>query len=249
MLESVIGFFLLAMVMLGVLRMVDYALFYSSQAQQKAVAVRVAQRTLNDIRIWAAVPASPGLNYDDWSSWNGHDQSDPIDSGYRVRVTVADQVLQSPCSELELARPVADRRVMSSSCKLVEILVSWAYDRKEYRLVSLVAEPARPLPATIAVSGGGSSVAPDGTAAFTATAYDAGGVEIKDVFFDFSMKPGPGNGTLAPARTGANVTFTNRIDQPNQPPIYTVGPAVVEATTVYHGETMKGESGAFTLTP
>ena len=242
----------MVLLMVGSLRLFDAGLYYSSQAQQNALAVRIAQSTLSEIRIWARTPTGSGLQYDDWSTWSGYDQLHPEESGYRVRVRVADRELKSPSSQLEEAFPLAEQKLLAESCKLVEVRVSWKSDQREYTLTSLVAEPARPLPITIQVdptSGSPPTLARDASADFRARALDAEGNEIKDVFFHWNVKPGQTHGGIVAQRAGREATFTHAVVIPNRPNLYTNGPANLEASTVYHGRPTKGESAPFTLNP
>lgn len=248
-LETVIGFFLLVLIILGALRLFDAGLYYSSLAQQNAVAVRIAQRTLDEIRVWAQTPTAGGLQYDDWGFWSGYNQQDPDEPGYRVTVQVADQELKSPSSRMEESYPLLEQKLLQSSCKRVEIRVSWRGGQREFVLHSLVAEPGRPLPITVEVSavGGSPNLNPEETADFVARALDAQGGVIEDVFFHWNVRPGPTNGAIEQSRTGQTARFVHAVRLPNLPTLYTRGDAVVEASTVYHGRPVRGESRPFQL--
>lgn len=240
------------MMLLGSLRLFDAGLFYSAQAQQQTTAVRVAQKVLREIRAWAREPAGAGLNFDDWSTWNGYDQPDPDHSGFRVRVNVADRELKSPCTEMENSYPLDQQKRLLSSYKTVEILVSWSNDQREFKLVSLVGDPARPLPISIDVkpeSGGPPTLNRDDPATFLAAAVDAGGNPIPDVFFKWGVKPGETNGAIDPERHGQKATFVHQVRIANLPNLYTDGSAVIQANTVYHGRPAIGDSDPFTLLP
>lgn len=242
----------MVLLMIGSLRLFDAGLYYSSQAQQNALAVRIAQSTLSEIRIWARTPNGGGLAYDDWSPWSGYDQPHPEESGYRIRVRVADRELKSPSSQLEESFPLLEQKVLAESCKLVEIRVSWKSGEREFILTSLVADPPRPLPITVQVepaAGSPPTLARDASADFRARAVDAKNNEIKDVFFHWNVKPGQTHGGIVAQRTGSSATFTHAVVIPNRPTLYTAGAANVEASTVYHGRPTRGESDPFTLNP
>lgn len=250
-LETVIGLFLMVLLMLGSLRLFDAGLYYSSQAQQSVTAVRVAQNVLQEIRIWARTPTAGGLEWDDWSYWDGYDAMDATESGYRVRVSVVDRELKSPSAEMEESFPLGEQKILADSCKTVEILVSWSDDSKEYTLTSLVSEPARPLPITVEVTPVGALAAlnRDATADFRVRALDADGVVIDDLFFEWNVKPSTTNGGITQTRSGETSTFIHAVAVPNLPTLYTQGNCVVEASTIYHGRPAKGESDPFVLNP
>jgi hypothetical protein len=251
-LETVIGFFLLLMLFLGALRMFDAGLFYSAKAQKKAAAVAVAQRVLSEMKVYARSHTGSGLGFDDWSSWDGLDQLDSEAPEFRVRVTVKDQILKSPSTQLENSYPIANQKLLSDSYKTVEIRISWSEDSQNYTLPALIGEPTRPLPITVSVaptSGSSPTLAQDSSAAFEATAFDADGTEVKDCAFQWEVKPGDTNGRMEAQRPTNTSTFTHQIAVPNMPNLYTTGPAAVRAYVTYHGTIYEGKSTPFTLLP
>ena len=121
------------------------------------------------------------------------------------------------------------------------------------RLVSLIGAPedtwreVRPIVVTVVTPV--SVLGRDASVDLQAQGFDAAGQLIPDLMFEWSVRPGPGNGTLSWNRDGSRATLTNVLTRPLGPPLYTGHQVQVEARAIYCGQLREGVCDPIPLQP
>lgn len=244
-LEAVVGLFLLVCAVLAVIVLVHSGLRHTARTQRLELATQIAERKLEEMRAWAASRQGAGYGFDDWSSHTGPARPDPVDPRFQVQVNVRPWTLAANSSAIESLYPAAEQIRLSRSALEVRVTV----DRVS--LTALIGEPDRGVRASpIELT---PEVAPppmlprDASLTWRAEAYDADNRPLRDVTFQWYVRPGTGNGNLQQTRDGRTCVFTNRLDREVGPPIYTGGQVVLEARARYFGRELLGQSISFAL--
>lgn len=244
------------------------ALYFSSLRQQSQVdaatlSTLVAEKALEDVRVWAQTPANFDTLETVYNPYNAEDQGFQIAIEARPAVAIA-----SPCSQLETAFAAAERRMMTQSYKPVQVRVSQG--SKSLVLDTLIGDPPReprdPLPVTVSPSTPipvpPASLARDANIFFTASLVDTAGQPIPDIFFTWSLAPVSGTGAFMPPspRDGRGQTFSHRMMMPDGTWSYAPGvddppnpiqPSTcrVTANCLYRGQEYTGDSAEVPLRP
>lgn len=250
--EAVVSIFLMLFAFVVMGRLLMTGLRYERLVDNEQNAVFLAELQLEKVRGWSAKNHTPAgaLLFSDWSACPG--QPGPVTNaafpGYEVAVNSTVVALYSPCSTWELQYPVlADRRVMSQSCRRVRVTVKWS--DQTYQLESLVCAPAAPAAATVGVSvTGPSNIARDAGSNYTASATGPTGT-LPDVLFSWYVY-GVGNGTLLPYRDGSQARLGNYMQDAATPANtvgYGSGNCLMRARARVRGKEVFGDSSQITL--
>lgn len=216
--EVLFAMYFLTLTVLAVLNLYQAALQGSAKTDQRMIATAIADKQLARLRAYA----TDSGNFADWTSIDGVSQPDDEYPDYTVTTESEPYTQYSPCSALEGDWPVEKQRTMTASVRKVRVTVQWSPSpSNRVRLTTLIAGPPRELD-SVSIEAGSvpDPVERDGTAEFTATGLDGSGDPIPDLFFEWWVLPGTGNGTLNVTRTGANCTFQHRYEVPETTPIY-----------------------------
>lgn len=227
-LEALIALALLTSVLAVFILLFHQSFRMGSRAQRASIATRLAENALEDIRDWASRPA-------DWDAGFGAFTASPLIDpefpDYPILVEVTPLTIYSPCRSFEeaLAWAPGGARSLVDSVVTVEVQVAWGSGPHEtVRLVSQLAEPARPL-AGMAVALTRTAGPADPVPANQEVTYQAqlqdGSDPIPDIMFQWYLKPlaspgtPPGNGTLRTTRRdGVEAIVENRyLFNPNLP--------------------------------
>lgn len=243
------------------------ALYFSSLRQQSQVdaatlSAIVAEKALEDVRVWAQNPANFDTLETVYDPYNAQDQGFAIAIEARAAVRIF-----SPCTQLETAFDAADRRAMTGSYKPIQVRVSQGGQvlvldsligdppRQPRNAAPVVLTPTTPIPIPPA------SLAQNGSIDFTASLVDTAGQPISDVFFTWSLAPVSGTGTFtASPRDGRGQTFTHRMMLPdgtwsyapgvdNPPTPIQPSECKVTANCYYRGKDYTGDSAEVPLRP
>jgi len=199
--EAVIALFLIAYCALTVFQLLNLGVNIDGRAERAECAVAVASRHMQRLRQWAETPA----NFEsDWSTQVGT-SVDAEFPEYQVTVEATSETLYSPCSQLESnwappSNPVDDRRKMPNTFKKVLITASWkpGSASSQVTIVSLVGAPSQRL-ATLNIQTTSPYNVPmnhDEAVNATVVAQDAGGNNLKDVFFRWWHRPTSVSGSV-----------------------------------------------------
>lgn len=246
--ETILAIFIMvgAMVVFGML--MHAMLNYGTRAQQRAMAALAAQSKLEEIREWA----NTGNNFQTGWPYTNQTSTDPAFPDITLLAQTEDQVLTSPCTELE--KKSGSPRRINQSCKKVRVTASWPQDGGQpVRVVTFMAAPDREPNPALSVSGAvPGTLSAGGSFVVSASAVDTTGQPLRDLFFSWSSLPtgtSPGNGT-AVALNSDTGRFTNGFQPQTGGPIVTVpGTCKMGAVAFYRGRVLTGASGAFTLQP
>ena len=225
--ETTVALFILAFCLLTVLNLLDAGLSIDRMADRQRIGILVARQELGRLRYWASRPSN--FFGGDWASQNTTFDSDSF-PGYQVTVTITNQTLCSPCTQLEQAYvgPPDTRRLMTSTYRQAVVNASWdpGHASSTVEVVSLIAAPYFAVNAVAIDYGGGSLVIPkDGILNATAVALDNDGNPIPDIFLRWSQSPSSSVGSVGSfvtggPRTGLSVSFQNFYCTSNGNPVY-----------------------------
>ncbi|MEW6281114.1 MAG: hypothetical protein AB1758_21040 [Candidatus Eremiobacterota bacterium] len=257
--EAVVGIFVMIAAFLVLTTLFHSGLRYVHRIEARNLAVMLAERKMEELRLHAQTLQGGRYGYFDFSPVTGA-SADPEYPDFVVDAQEADQPLFSPSSTDEV--PLAGQeRLLASSAKLVRVTVRWDQGASRISLYSFIGEPAAtafpgrrfrnsnpivvtptnpPIPAVLGR---------DQPVSFTATGYDQNDQAIADLFFDWYIEPGLFNATVSQSRDGRTGTLTNVITIPGQLPAYSGGQVVVVARAVYRGQEAFGYSAPVTLQP
>lgn len=206
--EALLSIFVLVSAMTLIVTLYHNSVRLTGRAERATSAVALAEKELAALREWAAVPA----NYDDWSPMVGGVRTDPDYPGFEVRIAAEPVTLASPSTELEAGQ--LDPRLMRRSFMRARVRVTWGAEGR-FDLVTLVGDPYRDWDPTTPIQVNpttvGGVLGPDASQTFSATAYDASGRPIDDLFLSWWVTPQSSNGTVTHNRPGSSATFTNAI--------------------------------------
>lgn len=213
--ETVIGLFLISAAVLSIFNLYTAALRYGTRAQERVLAVTLAQAKMDELRGWAQQPATPGHNWDDWSGQTGV-STNPEFPGYQVEVTEQLVVLDSPNSRFEQAFAAADR-IQARNVRRVTVTVTWRNGQTS--ITSLLAQPGlewgSPAMQITPTGSVPDPVPADTDIDFTVEAFDADNRPINDLTYTWYVRPVTGNGSIAQSRSGETATFGNRVQLPD----------------------------------
>ncbi|MEW6278019.1 MAG: hypothetical protein AB1758_05305 [Candidatus Eremiobacterota bacterium] len=245
--EVIISFFLLLTACLLVIRLFHSGFRHFQTTQRQAMATRLAEKVLDEVRAWAREPANFRSG---WSTYRGVTRTDPDYSGLVARVDCdpAGRVVYSPCSSVE-ASMAPDSRQLDTSIVPVRVSVDWGGNRP-VTLMAYCPEPPRTAARVVVRRTGGPAdpVPRDAMLDFTAELRDADDLPIMDVTFRWyvdPVAPGLGNATVDPStsRDGRQGRIRHWCgDDLLGRPIYRPGTIRVRARAVYRGAEIWGES-------
>lgn len=246
-LETVIGLFLLAWVLLLVTRLFHVASRYAKESAQSQRAAVILDKNMQRLRTWAEQKAAGSYNYAHLLSRDGETYQDPDDSAYQVTLGVSEATLFSPCTQLETRFPPASRR-QSQAALEVEVTVSWGTGQNRSLAGStLIGDPPRQSVVVEITPAVLSDLAKDGDTVLNATLKDEDGQAVPGAMFGWYLNPHGGNAELLPDRTGRTATLKNRIKNPDGSFSYTGGGVTVVAWTRYRGAEIRGETAVIGL--
>jgi len=243
--ETILAVFILVIAVAFSALTFHRSLRYQTIVQRKALGVAFCELTLDQVREWAKTPA----NYaGSWAAWNSFQHGAYAD--FEARIAVSDFSLMAPSSPLALAVPVAERQVMNASMKRLDLRIFYR-GQPEFNLQAFVAEPER-LAASVVVTpktGVPDPLPRDQAVEFVASAKDAGGQTIPDVFFRWTSQPISGNGEVTSTGTGQSAALVNAFVSPDGVVRHTGGQVKVRAVCTVRGRELSGESAAVNLQP
>ena len=237
--ELVVSFFLIAYGILIVMQLFQSAMKGQKEAERSLVAANLAERILAEARrrsgtTWPPAPFGA---------------IDP-DSGYVYSVQVAAQSLYSPCTTLEMAYPIAQRRALTQSAYRLKVTVNWNGSQS----LSAVTMVHRRAPTGVRLR-----VQPDGPIANPLMPNQvaryrvdpmSGGVVVPDIFCIWGVTPNDGNGMLyQPDRTGATCGFEHAYRDRNGVSTYFTAPArgSMEVQAMVNGTLITNTTGDINL--
>jgi Tfp pilus assembly protein PilV len=244
--ETLISLFILLSAFVVVVSLFHRSLQYSSSIESKNLAAAFADTVLDDMREWSRNPAQFTGS---WSSWNA--VTDSAYPDFQASAAVTDYALYGTCAGLESVYPAADRHVLQSSCKRVQLTIS--KDSKVMLVVhTLIAEPAR-LPVTVEVTALTPVPSPllrGAGVRYQAVAKDASGNVIPDIPFQWNILAVQGNASVTtPSRDGRQATLTNVYRLRNGTAHYTGGECCIQAIATVRGLTYAANSTWVNLQP
>lgn len=240
--EAILASFLLVFTFFMVSSLFNTGLQYSAKVDGRMTAVRIAQKRLSEIRRWAK----------DSPNWVGCPVGqDPLYPAYTVTVELRDFSLFGPSSELESIYP-GNQRALRTVSKQAVITVTSSRSAP-FTLTGIVTRAEGPEPVAIAISGNFATVTPASPATLTATATDASGQPITDVFFHWAVEPfgtDPSSATIEfIRRDGSQVRLRNQVPGRNGVPVPRSGNCKAQAYVRYNGRIWPGETPPIRLVP
>ncbi len=210
-----VALFIITAGVLAIFNLYTSALRYGARAQERSLAVTLAQAKMDKLRACSHRPTTPAHNWDDFSSETGT-STNPEFPGYQLDVSVQAVNLDSPNSRFESAF-AATERIQARNVKRVTVQVSWR--NGQVSLTSLLAQPTLEWgsPALVITPTGGvpDPIPPNTDVEFTVEAYDADNRPINDLTYNWYVEPRDGNGEVTQSREGLLATFGNRIERPD----------------------------------
>lgn len=252
--EANIAIALLAACFFLLFPLFHYALQYSTRVEQTALATTIARSRLADVRDWCRRKVSGGYNWDNPSGYPGlGPAADAEHPEFTVAVIFTNQTLYSPCTTFQSVQSNdALRRKLTSSCRRVEVRVSWtaAGLASQVALFSLVADPTRSLASLVVTGSAPGQVPADGTVPFTAQALDEDGRQIRDLFFHWNVHPRTGVGRVdAVSPDTVTCLFKNLSYRRDGTAQHTGGFCAVRARATYRGQVRSTTSSFLDLAP
>ncbi len=228
-LEVVLAVFMLTFSLLLVGRVIASLSTWSESASERGQATAIAQAKLAEIRAWAG-QRTGFYNFDNWSVYTA---ATSTVGDYVVLVDSEFITAYSPSTTLEQEFPGAER-TLTASLRKVQVEVEWGRTiEHRVRLVTLIGDPVRELSAPpLAVTGGPTTLPPDGIAAFQVELLDVAGNPVPDQFFHWAASQVTGNATLSAQRDGRTAQLTNVYSLAGTP-VYTGGICRAAAITHY----------------
>lgn len=209
---------------------------YTHLHQGSSQALEIAERHLEELRRLARSAESGRYGFDQLVSQAP--KPDPYQPAFTVGTVIAVWSTLSPSDSLEQVHDTSTRRLLASSLKRVEVVVTWSGGR--YELVGLVGDPRRELPGSgaVEVSPIGplpTSLRADETVDFQARLLDRYGQPVPDAFFVWNPSPLAVPVQVLPAREGRRCTLRNRMQLGSEPANYPGGQAGVIVEGYYGG--------------
>lgn len=209
--EAVLAVYLFAVAIFTLTEASQFAARSGQRSQLEAQAASLARTELSRTRDWLADPSHfsspasfPGLGA--WTASPG---------GLEFRVLISPQPLGTPTTLTEALYP-GDTRTLSQALLLVQVDVRRAGAANFWQHTTLVGEPRRTwhasLPLIITPLAAVPAPLPQGVSvAFQVEARDSANQPVADLMYRWSVIPGGSRGTIAPTRSGKQVTFTHHI--------------------------------------
>ena len=207
--EVLIAMTVVLVVCLVIFNLFHASLRYSSKINEESMAALIAEKKIEEIRIWAYRFDKDLKIYNfqtDWTTYSPYVGLDPDDQKFRVSVKVKkggpyydrqndESSLYYPCTASEINLDY--QRKMTNSMARVQVTVSWDNNRKQFTTITCIAEPTRRLARVDVTNLSGSSDVPsDGTRIYKARGFDQYNNELKDITFKWSVIPSTGNGEI-----------------------------------------------------
>lgn len=208
--ETLIAIFIITFAVLEMAALFRSLLDGAKRANKVTLANVLASKRMEEIIYWAGEDD----NFKDWSSIDGAKVSDSQYPDFVIQSDSEAVVQYSPCSLTELRFPVAEQRIMKSSARKVRVRVTWSPTniRNQVILHSLVGAPLPELDKVVIKGSIPGTIGPSGSSvALTVRGEDAAGKVISDLFFDWTLMAGTGNGELQPSRDGRSVEVVDRV--------------------------------------
>ena len=245
--ETLLALFILQFAVVFVLTLFESSLSHQAKSAMRAQGLRLARRTVADIRVWAA---DPNNFLSDWSAWSGYSYTEgsftvtvEVDSNGRDLLSPS-QLLEEPFVALNLEKR------MPRSLIPVRVRADWGNGRLD--LSAWIREPVRPVSSGIQISPATASpMNPDDTVVLSASLQDDGGSPIEGLVYNWTINPLDGNGTLMPGghpRDRRSVTLSHSYVLRTGPG-HVPGELNVVCWTYYHGRRIEGRWGPVVLLP
>lgn len=243
--ETVLSMFLLVGVMLTIVNLFHASLRYQVRVENRGKMALLATRTIEDMRAYAQNPANfnGGLAFYNGRTWT---EPDFPDFTIRTETVPTGRSIYSPCETLEVPwTPSGQARRLDNSVVPVKVSVSFRTD--SVSLVGYIAEPARDPDPTLRITPLAVPDVPAGASfSLTVTAFDTGGVVMRDLFFDWDIDAETGNATITASspRDGRTVTIINQYNGTTEP-----GTIRVTVKCRYRGQILRGAIGPINMLP
>ncbi|MGE0494479.1 MAG: hypothetical protein AB7S38_35040 [Vulcanimicrobiota bacterium] len=247
-LEAIFAMFYLSSAILVIAHLLDAGLQAGLKVEQQLTATAIARNELSKLRAEAVTRQG----FDALANYDGTPRSSG-EPGFSVSIITEPFHQYSPCSAVELAYPADQRRELTSSTRKVRVRVSWGNTQgSKVQLVSLIAAPP-PEVESLQLKGVTvpNPINPDELADFTVQAEDSDGKPVPDLFYEWSVVPGSGNGTVIPSRDGRTCQFVHRYRIPPSTDLYfSLGSSCgVEAATTSGGRLVTDSMEVFLAKP
>ena len=115
--EAVVAIFLLVAGFSIVAQLFHRAMQYSTRVTLRQQGVAIANRRLEDIRVWSRSHHLPAGNLPmtDWGPFAVSPVLDPYDSFFEITTEFSQPVFYNPCTRFELVNPGAPERVQMTA--------------------------------------------------------------------------------------------------------------------------------------
>jgi len=254
--ETVISLFLLTCGFTIFIMLFDTSLRFSANIETRAKLVLAAQRTVDEIRAYASVPANFATGLSPYQSLTRTDPdlADMSIATSVVNLTVGDNLLRSPSNAFEasFSAPPDQRRALAAT-SVYKVKITTSQGGYRFSLLSLICEPNRGWSPTLplAVTGTPSGVLAQGASCnLSVVAADAYRQTIPDLFCRWAVVPETSVGTIEPARDGRTAVFTHKIIRGNGTQTYgPPGICRVQVTAQYFGVVNSTTSSNIELGP
>jgi hypothetical protein len=266
-LETIISSFILMSAFLVMFLLLDSALRYISRSESQQVAASLAERYLEQMRVWSETPNGTVFNFQNPGLAAVYDNtvSVPADfPNFSITTKVSPVNLYSSCTSIEepistspsYSPPLVAPRSIDGKSAQVQALVIWAGGQRSLTLVSLFAAPTLSPVSQLVISQSSQPalLGADQGINFFANATDCNNNPIQGLMFSWSVVPINGTATLTPARDGSVANLTNRVYDPPfaapdyvGTPGYTGGQCFVQASATYHGQNITATSPVVSL--
>ena len=257
--ETIIASFLLVGGFMITVALFHSALRYTSQIEKVTVATLLADRTLNEMRVWARNVT----NYrSSWAPYDGVTVAAPEYPDQRIFTQVSKPaglpipLLSSPGTAMDSMQIASDRKSLVNSCRRVRVSVSWPpyTAASTFRLVSLIPEPRlswrNANPIVVTLTGGAGPLAHNATTTLQAQGYDSTGAPIADLIYSYYVQPDtpPSMASITQNRMGTTATLTHALNLLNGTVSFgPTGKVIVTVRSVYRGEERWGSSAPISL--
>lgn len=237
-LETIIAFFIIVGALLVVVQLFHTSLQHGRIIEERLIGASLAERKLEEIRIWAS---DPDHFEGSWSLYDNQNFTYPGFESFTIRTTLTNPQHPTPNTLLEAAHPVSEQRLLAQSTKGVTVDCTWGPKTNQtIRLASLVAAPPRDWdasPLDIEISGTAPNPLPqDSTATFTVKGYDENHRELEDLTFNWVVVPKGGNGIVASSRRdGKEAAVGNWLYGLGGARIHRPGPVEFSVSARYNG--------------
>lgn len=209
--ETLIALFICVVALLLVVSLFHNAARLSRRTERQRVVLMLTERTLNQVRAWARVPANFAGS---WGAWNPRTVTfaEQPEVTVLVRCAPATDVVFSPTALLENRFASALARRIPAAMATVEARGTWA-GSSNVTLTACVAEPLRvPALALVLTPPTPGPIAANDVQEFQVQAQDDAGGTLQGLTYSWYLEPVSGNGTLVSTgmpRDGSRVVLRN----------------------------------------